>query len=420
MSIEEMESALRKFSGRRPPISEPGSRPGGAPYTARSLLEDNKRLIAEKEERRALEKQHSREFVEAVLAQDRVTTEGDKAREITRRNAQRELAKYYKTKIAEKEMAKAEAYQEKVKSGAEIHYFPFVEGENITRSRQAQSHKQREEMRSFLKQQREANPPRMDSLLYDVDHEYNHKYPEMPHNGIRANSMPPPTGGGALASTAVPVPPGGPPDDAGEDVAPHMARPPRFLSRAHEHMSRRLHDDHVRKALEDKVRQTKDELEAAKVKRQSEAAQLEDGILVNDALRYDSRVAKAADRRKNAEFLQSQMRERKSKMDDEAKERRAEPAGYWGPEEKEMQDEDMHRVHCHDLITQMEVNQSRRLDSRHRRLRQERRLVDNSMAAMSMDRDKERQKYLQHREVLTTTWQSQQRIRDAMTRIENL
>merc|ERR1719277_275649 len=113
------------------------------------------------------------------------------------------------------------------------------------------------------------------------------------------------------------------------------------------------------------------------------------------------------DRRRNAEYLKEQIEERRKKEDSEIQDRRKEPAGYWGPEEKRGKEQDAVRNHCNDLITQMEVNQYRRLDSRSRRIRQERRLVDNCVAEMTQDRERERQKHQLHKEVLVTTWKSQ-------------
>jgi len=198
-----------------------------------------------------------------------------------------------------------------------------------------------------------------------------------------------------------------------------MGRHPRFLSRAREHMSRRLHDVHVRKALEDKVEQTRAELEAQSRRRQAELRQWEEGMLVNDALRYDSSQAKATERRKHADFLRSQITERRGRQDQEHQDQHAEIAGYYGPEEKEVQDMGLHREHCSDLIKQMEVDKQRRSSSRNQRLRQERRLIDNCLAEMAQDRDKERHKTVQHREVLTTTWKSQQKIKRAIKNLDD-
>eukprot|EP00927_Polykrikos_kofoidii_P067307 TRINITY_DN62808_c0_g1_i1.p1 TRINITY_DN62808_c0_g1~~TRINITY_DN62808_c0_g1_i1.p1 ORF type:complete len:437 (-),score=119.95 TRINITY_DN62808_c0_g1_i1:369-1679(-) len=405
MSVEEMERALTHISKRMPETI----RGSCAPQTARSLLEENKQLIEEKRERKARERQNSREFTETLLAKDRRTNEHDKARDIGRKQAQQQLAQYYKTKIAEKETSKASEYSRKVQCGSEIQYFPFVEGENINKSREAQASEQREEMRGFLRRQRDDNPPRVDSLLLDVGFEYPYKYPSMQ---VGKQQRPRSQDASARASFLD--------DFASEDVAPHMQRHPRFLSRAREHLSRRLHDNHVRKALEDKVVQTKDELEKEARRRELETQQAMDGMLVNDALRYDSTLAKAADMRRNQAFLRAQMEEKQQKDRGEVYQRQREPAGYWGPEEKPMQSGELIGEHCRDLISQMEVNQRRRVGSRCRRLRQERRLVDNCMAEMSEDRERDRAKAAQQKDVLTTTWKSQKKVKQALDTIEQL
>merc|ERR1712194_115944 len=120
----------------------------------------------------------------------------------------------------------------------------------------------------------------------------------------------------------------------------------------------------------------------------------------------------------HADYLQNQMTERKARCKHDKAKRDAELPGYFGPDEKEAQPGKIHNVHCTDLIHQMEIDHQRRASSRNQRLRQERRLVDNCMAEMSQDRDKEREKTLQHRQVLTTTWKSQQKIKDAVKSID--
>jgi len=199
-----------------------------------------------------------------------------------------------------------------------------------------------------------------------------------------------------------------------------LAKYPRFLTRAREHMSRRIHDAHVRKALEDKVERTKLELEELTRKKNDQVYQLEEGMMVNDALRYDSSRVNAAERKKNAEYLNLQVEEKRTKKLREVQERRAECAGYWGPDEKGFPDSSLQRQMCEDQIKQMQVNQQKRLDSRYRRLDQEKGLIDNCVAEMSLDRAKEREKLVQHRQILLTTWDSQRKIRQVMDRIDAL
>jgi len=431
MSLQEMERALTRFQ-RRPPEQIRGQ---GAPQTARALLEENKQLVLEKQQRKALERKNSREFVEKLLADDRMVNEADKAKEIGRRSAQQGLAQYYKAKIAEKEAEKANAYQTKLESGVTVHFFPFTEGENINMKQQEAKSKMRKEMRGFLEKQRKEHPPRADALLADTDQNYTHMYPEMwqkPPPGVEAISGAGPAVGSGYPGSSGDSAPGagkaspgrrsrsGPAGEVQADVAPHMARYPRFLSRAREHMSRRIHDAHVRKALEDKVQRTKDELEDLTRRRQTELNQWEEGLMVNDALRYDGARSKAVELKKNAQFLKGQVEEKHQQKERELYNRRAEPAGYWGPEEKSLPGNYIHRQHCNDLIKQMEVNQNRRLDSRSRRLRQEQRLVDNSVAEMTQDRQKDQMKLQQHKEILIATWDSQRKIREVMDRIDAL
>lgn len=185
-------------------------------------------------------------------------------------------------------------------------------------------------------------------------------------------------------------------------------------------MSRRIHDAHVRKALEDKVERTKCELEAQTRRRLREAQEWEDGMTVNDALRYDSTRVKGAERMKNAVYLKQQVEEHRDKLENDRQARRAEPAGYWGPEEKELRDPIVFREHCGHLINQMEVNQHRKIYSRSKRLEQEKTIIDNSVAEMSADREKERDKLAQHKEILTMTWDSQRKIRQVVKRIDAL
>merc|ERR1711879_1007499 len=141
-----------------------------------------------------------------------------------------------------------------------------------------------------------------------------------------------------------------------------------------------IQDEHVRRALEDKVQATKAELENMARLKQQEQQLWEEGLMVNDALRYDTTLAKVAERGKNAEFLRQQIEERRLKDKREVAERRAEIGGYFGPEEKQAPGVGQQISHSSTLIKQMEFNQNRRLDSRNRRIVQERKIVDNSLA----------------------------------------
>lgn len=354
-------------------------------------MEVNKELVERKKEEQALARQRSREFIDKRLYEDQKCLQADKAKLASRRLAQRELARYYKSKIAEKDEERATAYGSKLSAGPGACYFPYTEGEHINQTRNAQHVLMREEMRGFLKEQRRSKSAR--------------------GNGESSLNNRPVSSASVQAQDAV----------SKELTSSGMLgeKQPCFLKRPTEHMSRRIQDEHVRKALEAKVHATKDELEELTKERQLEAQAWEDGLMVNDALRYDATQSKVRERRQNAEFLQQQIQERKKKDRHEKEESRSQQVGYFGPEDKECPDILDHVTHTSQLIKQMEVNQNRRLDSRSRRLEQETRLVDNSLAEIRQDRNAEQQKLRQHREVLVTTWDSQRKIREVMNRIES-
>merc|ERR1711904_496876 len=204
-------------------------------------------------------------------------------------------------------------------------------------------------------------------------------------------------------------------------VAPHIGgKHPLFLSRNREHMSRRINDSHVRRAMEDKVELCKTQLEQLAMDRHREARGHEEGLMINDALRYDNALIKASERAKNAEFLRGQINERKIRADMERKEQQKECAGYWGPEEKNLQAGEIHQDHCNHLIHQMEVDQHRRLDDKHRKLQQEKKIVKNAMMEMAIDRVKATDKSQRQKKVLTQTWNNQAKIREAMKVVENI
>lgn len=405
MSTIDMEAALAKRIKRPSPQNSPGGREAGALHTARAVLEENKRLIDERKERQAEERKQTKDFVAELIAQDQKTVVNDKAKELGRRKTHRELAGHYQEMIAEKEAKRAAEYAAKVRGGVEIQYFPFVEGENIDKNRKAQCARMRDEMRAFVQKQHEENPPRVDQLLEDTRCEHKVLYPLAPNDRTAASAS-------AMMQENAEVVIGG------DEIAPHMAQHPRFLTRARDHMSRRLHDAHVRKALEQKVETTKIELDAANRNRLEESKRWNENFIVGDAMRYDNTQAKAKDRKDNQAYVLMQIEE-KRRHEEEAKcQRETEVPGYWGPDEKGLQAAHVTTTHCEELIKQMAVDQHRRLDSRNRRLRQERRLIDNSMAEMAMDRERDKHKQSLQREVLTTTWKSQRRIRREVDRLE--
>lgn len=403
----DLEKKLHKHS-KRPPEH---SRSEAAPQTARALLETNQALARDKQKRSLAEKQLSQVFVDRLLADDRLSVENDKARDLTRRQTQRELTLGYKAVIAEKEGSRAAAYQAKVSENEQSEYFPYVEGESIRKAREEQTHALRDEMQAFLKSQKQQRPPRIDRLIVDTGAQYTHRYPSIPPEmGTRWS---------ALQSELAADPREAYRDDA--LVAPHIGeRASKFHSRAVAHMSRRICDDHVKKALEDKVAMTQRELEAAQQKQQIEAREFKEGLEASDAMRFDAARSKARERQRHAEYLQSQIMDRQRHHEAETRERREAPAGYWGPEEKDAGGAHIHIAMTNDIIKQMEVNQNRRLESRGRRLRQEQKIIDNCMAEIAMDRAKDHEKQMKHRHVLTSTWQSQQQIKQAKVGIEAL
>ncbi|CAK9114103.1 unnamed protein product [Durusdinium trenchii] len=417
MTVDEMETRLL-------PRPSKGGR-GSLPMSARELLEENKQLIEEKKEQKALARKNSREMVQKLIEEDRMKSEGLKATVQSRRSMLKDLAQQYKASIAEKEQQRAALKASK--RGPPVSYFPFVEGETIAKGRAAKSQVLREEMQGFLQKQREQKPPRNDQLIQDTRVDNILLYPVQPkatpQSTMQSQTMEEP-----LFLVEAPLTPEVQHGDAipeaemklVDETCPHMQRHPVFLTKARDHKSRRLYDDHVRRTLEEKVEQTKIELAQLARKRQEEVQTLEDSMLVADALRHDGTTAKADARRRHAMFLKEQMQEQQTRREEEKANKKKETAGYWGPEDKPTQASQSHRNHCHDLIKQMEVDQNRRLVDRTMHLRQEKQIVNNCLAQMEQDREMEKQKIKQHREVLVTTWKSQLQLREVMKNIEGI
>jgi len=414
MSINEMEARLL-------PRPAKGGR-GGGPMSPRRLLEENKQLIEEKKEQKAMQRKNSREMVQRLIEEDRMKSEGLKASVQSRRATLRELANQYKAKISEKEETRA-ATRAAASQGQAASFFPFVEGETIAKGRAAKSAVLREEMQGFLQQQRQQKPPRNDPLIQDtrVDNQLLYPVPKStPRKTTPATTPrePPPELGAKEQTCQEEIPESE--MKLVDETCPHMQQHPVFLTKARDHRSRRLYDDHVRRALEEKVEQTKMELAHMAQKRKEEVQQLEDSMLVADALRHDGTTARADARRRHAMFLKEQIEEQQRRKKEEKASKLQEAAGYWGPEEKPAHTVDSHRSHCNDLMKQIEVDQNRRVVDRSMRLRQEKQIVNNCLAQMEVDRELERQKLAQHREVLVTTWQSQQQLRQAMKSIDGI
>eukprot|EP00441_Pelagodinium_beii_P019739 CAMPEP_0197653036 /NCGR_PEP_ID=MMETSP1338-20131121/34808_1 /TAXON_ID=43686 ORGANISM="Pelagodinium beii, Strain RCC1491" /NCGR_SAMPLE_ID=MMETSP1338 /ASSEMBLY_ACC=CAM_ASM_000754 /LENGTH=452 /DNA_ID=CAMNT_0043228031 /DNA_START=79 /DNA_END=1437 /DNA_ORIENTATION=+ len=403
MTVQEMEEMLeQKFTKRMVPEKK-----AGQPVSARELLAENMALIQQKKESKALARKNSREFVQRLLEEDRMKIEGLKAHEQSKKSAFKELAQHYKAKIAQNEESKAAVKKAASSDTQQDYWNPFVEGEKIAKGRAVQEGRMREEMQGFLKKQRQERPPR-DGIIKETKVDNVLLYPIQPKVGVPAPAPP-----------VVPEVPDESEMKLVDENAGHMARHPVFLIKAKDHMSRRLTDDHVRKALEEKVEETKKDLIAMSQKQKGSQQTVEESLLVQDALRYDSNAAKADERRRHAQFLQKQIHERKLVKEAEKAARLGQSAGYWGPEEKPAQHEDQHRTHCSDLIKQMEVDQNRKINERDHALRLEKKMIDNCLVEMEADRAVEKEKGRQHREVLVTTWKSQQKIKEALKTIES-
>merc|ERR1712008_641968 len=133
----------------------------------------------------------------------------------------------------------------------------------------------------------------------------------------------------------------------------------------------------------------------------------------------DTGRARAAENQRVQDVLRHQMKESEDRRKREHQDIFG-SAGYFGPEEKEVQPPEMHTELCSDLIQQMQVNQQRRLHENDKKLRQEIRLIDNGIAEMAQDRHMQRHKARQHRDVLTATWNSQQKIKSASKAVESI
>eukprot|EP00933_Yihiella_yeosuensis_P009022 TRINITY_DN11478_c0_g1_i1.p1 TRINITY_DN11478_c0_g1~~TRINITY_DN11478_c0_g1_i1.p1 ORF type:complete len:497 (+),score=100.91 TRINITY_DN11478_c0_g1_i1:68-1558(+) len=408
MSIQEMEEALKQKLAKR----------HGGQSSHRENLETNKRLIEAKREQKLLARQDSREFVQRILEEDRIVLEGRKADALNRRKELSELANHYKETMERNTEAKKAA--KKASVGSASIYFPYVEGENIVKKKEAEKSILQGELREFMQKQNVTNPARQDNEMRD-NKKNTLDYPIRP-NPVPHGSTPPfiQTSSWTQELQDLDMEPNDPHMQLVDEKAAHLSKHPVFLTKAKEHMSRRLHDSHVRKALEEKVEQTKTELLHLANKRQSEALECQDGLLVGDALRYDSTAAKAEERRRHAQYLKQQIREREQREQKEKAARRDDQAGYWGPEDKPTVSSDAHKHHCADLIKQMKVDQIRKIIQKDERLKQEKQLIGNCYRQIEEDRIVEQQKRDQYREVLVTTWKSQQKIQEVKRTIDGI
>jgi hypothetical protein len=390
MSIADMEKALAGNPRRRV------VKDGDAPQTARAILQVNRELIEEKKQRKAIQRNNSREEFDRLLEANQRVIEDQRSQAITRRSAQREMAHYYKSKICEKEEKKANAYNEKLASASSNLYWPFREGETVSKEREAKAKVLHEEMQGFMAQQRQANPPRQefDPLVAHntVKAGYSLQYPVSPRDGLPALGSP------ADAKTW---------DPAKES---HISGHPRFLRKDNLNGRRKNQETLAAKTLEQRVLQTKQELEARASALRAEQQEWEEGMLVNDAIKYDRDKAKAIERRRNKDYLLSQMEEKKTVRKQEHDSEMGKYVGYWGPEEKPLQDVSVRRDHCSDLIKQMEVDQKRKTMERNTAVREEKKLLKNAMTELVRDRMRDRRKAQEEKSVLTSTWGNQEKI----------
>jgi hypothetical protein len=390
LQVDDMEKRLSRYS-RKPTGAPQGMPPIQGSHTARTLLEENLRLSAMKNEVKKDERRHSKELVDEMLQRDQQNLESDRKKEQKRRDTQKALAQKYRTAILQKELAESQEYQKKQAEGTNEVFFPFTEGETVEQYRQAQSKMLKSELQAHLKEQSERQPVRQDSLMASVSQHHQQFYGSDNKKGSQ-NVVPPYMG----------------------------AKAPHFLSRGREHVSRRINDGHVSEAMDCKVEMIKTQLEQLAVDRHREARQHEEGLMINDALRYDNALQMAAERQKNAQYLKEQIAEREKRANMERKQQRGESCGYFGPEEKNLQNPDAHEDHCRYLISQMGTDQLRRIDEKHSRLQQEKQIVQNTMAVMAVDRQKAAAKTVRQKQVLVTTWNNQKKIRAAKDSVERI
>lgn len=389
-----MEQRLSRYS--KQPTRPPGLTSIGA-NTACNLLQENQRLSTMKKEIEQQERCASRELVEGIFERDRQNLAHDQMKQQKRRETHQALAQKYKSAIVQKELAMAQDYAKKLESGPHSEFFPFVEGETVEKHRESQNLSLREEMQDFLKSQRESQPPRNDSLMQSVSHQHSTTYSLGNHSSKPIQTL------------------------GGSGVAPHIAgRHPKFLQRPQDHRSRRINDEHVKATMTLAVDHTVQNLKKRASEKHSEVRDHENGMMINDALRYDNALMKQIEREKNAEFLKVQQLERKKRAEQERQEFTAAPAGYWGPEEKALQPGSLHTNNCTHIIHQMEVDQNRRLYEQHARLQEERKINQNSMQEMAKDRMMAMQKREQHKAVLTQTWKNQEKINRAKIAVDSI
>jgi len=250
--------------------------------------------------------------------------------------------------------------------------------------------------------------------MEDVSINHRHLYPVSPRGASSSGGTP------SNASLSL-VDASGEALSGAYDVSPHIGRRcPKFLTQARVHFARRQDDTHARLALEGAVDQTKKELEALACKREAEVKAWHEEASTRDVKQEDVLEARARVQQSYAVDLASQMEESQLQLMAERARSISEHAGYFGPEEKNFNGAEANRRQADMLLKQMQVNQERRLDSRKRRLCQERKLIDNSEAHLSEERIREKDKLRRERRVLVTTLKSQQRIANAKNLVDQI
>lgn len=377
------------------------------PMSARAVLQENKLLSQKRKADKGRERKDSLALVDRLLEKERQALDNERQKQLDRREQQAVLSKQYKERIIEKESVRENAYATKVAEQRSEAYFPFNEGEVVETYRAHANARLRAEMQEFTEAQRNALPPRSDKLLDSVRVDHNVLYPLAPNaRNVKAGEY--------LKETVAKPPAEGP------AVVPYVCQDyPKFLTRARQYLSRRTETEHVKLAMAKEVDRTRENLERMAAERREDAREHEEGKAINESLRYDDDRAQQIARKQNAEYVHAQMTERETREASHARSLKEAPHGYWGPEEKIAVDKRTFQEQmCKDLVAQMAVNQNRKLDSRDRNLRQERCLVENAVADMLRERDRQVARAAKQKDALKRAWKNQVQMRTVRNNVE--
>lgn len=395
---------------------------------ARRIAQDNQLMVQAKIDKEVDEKKKVKEREQNFLQKEMLKEKGEQTKNVGKKQEQRQLAEYYREMIKEKEEGRANQYQSKVQAGVAMNFFPFVDGERVKKDREVKSQEMNREMRSFLQRQREARPVRQDGVNPQLNRGHMVDYPSFP----APSTGRPPTG--SLSERGPP----GTPRAAGEgrlgtagsalvrrpsgeaQASSQVDAPPRFEQRP-EGLPRQQDDTHVRRALEAKVQETKNELAVLNQRKQLEMQLWEEGLAVSDAIGADSSQQKAIAVRRHGEDLKLQIADRERRAEAEKEEKRSQVFGYWGPDSKESKargkKEDPREI-TKFYQAQMKVNKERKALEKQLQHRQEKRIVENCLVQIAEERDREAEKERRQREVLVTTWHSQKKIKEIRNEVE--